>query len=83
VLLASSTVTINLNDLGSTYDGVVIYIRSRGQRFNLAPASGVTYYDISNSTYTFPSSEGFPNSRNAIILFTDTGGPEWYLLSYQ
>ena len=83
LLVASSTITVNLNNLGGTYDGVVIHIRSRGQRFNLAPASGVTYYDISNGVYTFPSSEGFPNSRNATILFSSSVGPSWYLISYQ
>jgi hypothetical protein len=82
LLVASSTITVNLNNLGSTYDGVVIHIRSRGQRFNLAPASGVTYYDISNGVYTFPSSEGFPNSRNATILYSIVGS-SWYLISYQ
>ena len=82
LLAASSTITVNLNDLGYIYDGAVIYIRSRGQRFNLAPASGLTYYDISNSPYTFPSSEGFPNSRNATILYSVVG-PAWYLISYQ
>jgi hypothetical protein len=78
----ASTLTITLANLPATGDGVVIHIRcTNGTEFRLAPASGVSLVQTNNNIISFPSYEGYPSARNAMLAYQDSTS-SWYVLNY-